>query len=236
MRKAGRLTAQARALAGSLIKPGVTTREIDHAVYRFITGHGATPSFLHYCGYPASVCVSVNDVIIHGIPGDQVLKDGDIVSIDVGAYLNGFHGDCAATFPCGTISEEAKKLIAVTEQSFYEGIKNAVPGNRIVDISRGVQTYVEANGYSVVRDYVGHGVGAEMHEAPEVPNYVGRTPGPRLCAGMTLAVEPMVNVGGYAVKLMPDGWTVKTKDGSLAAHYENSIVITEDGPEILTQC
>lgn len=237
MRRAGRLTAQARALAGSMVRPGVTTREIDKAVHKFITSHGATPSFLNYGGYPASVCISVNDEIIHGIPGKRVLQEGDIVSIDVGACIGGFHGDCAATFPCGQVSEEAKKLIEVTEQSFYEGIKYARPGNRISDISRGVQTYVESNGFSVVRDYVGHGVGAQLHESPEVPNYVsGRGPDPRLYKGMTLAVEPMVNIGSWQIKTMPDGWTVKTKDGTLAAHYENSIAIMDGEPEILTVC
>ena len=234
MRKAGRLTAQARALAGSMVRPGVTTHEIDTAVRRFIESHGAKPSFLGYGGYPGSACISVNDEIIHGIPGPRKLKEGDIVSVDVGAYLGGFHGDCAATYACGAISPQAQKLIDVTQQSFFEGIRMARQGCRVSDIGHAVQAYVEANGFSVVRDYVGHGVGAKLHEAPEVRNYGAPGHGPRLQAGMTIAVEPMVNVGDWRVKVMPDGWTVKTLDGTLAAHYENSILITEGDPEILT--
>ena len=236
MRRAGRITAGARALAGSLVRPGVTTHEIDRAVYKYITSHGAKPSFLNYNGFPASACISVNDEIIHGIPGPRKLVEGDIVSVDVGAYIGGFHGDCAATFPCGEVSAEAQELIAVTQQSFFEGIKNARPGHRLSDISHGVQAYVEENGFSVVREYVGHGVGAQLHEAPEVPNYGEPGHGVRLYKGMTLAVEPMVNAGGCAIKQMSDGWTVKTKDGSLAAHYENTILITDGEPEILTVC
>lgn len=196
MRRAGKITAAARALAGEMVTPGVTTQEIDKAVFRFIKSQGATPSFLHYHGYPASVCVSVNDEIIHGIPGKRVLREGDIVSIDVGAFKDGFHGDCAATFPCGRISSEAQRLIAVTRQSFFEGLKFAREGYRVPDISRAVQTYVEQNGFSVVREYVGHGVGRAMHEDPEVPNYVESRQRPRLLRGMTIAVEPMVNAGG----------------------------------------
>lgn len=235
MRRAGKITAAARALAGEMVKPGVTTHEIDKAVYRFIKSQGAEPSFLNYSGYPASVCVSVNDEIIHGIPGPRVLKEGDIVSVDVGAYIGGFHGDCAGTYPCGKISDEAARLIAVTEQSFWEGMKFARFGYRVSDISHAVQKYVEENGFSVVRDYVGHGVGANLHESPEVPNYGKPGHGPRLAPGMTLAVEPMVNQGDWRVKVMKDGWTVRTADGSLAAHYENSILITKGEPEILTQ-
>ncbi len=234
MRRAGKITAAARALAGEMVTPGVTTQEIDKAVFRFIKSQGATPSFLHYQGYPASVCISVNDEIIHGIPGPRVLREGDIVSIDVGAFKDGFHGDCAATFPCGKISEEAKRLIAVTRQSFFEGLKFAREGYRVPDISRAVQTYVEQNGFSVVREYVGHGVGREMHEAPEVPNYVESRQRPRLLRGMTIAVEPMVNAGGAGICVMSDGWTVKTADGSLSAHYENTILITDGEPELLT--
>ncbi len=235
MRRAGKITAAARALAGKMVTPGVTTHEIDAAVYHFIKSQGAEPSFLHYQGYPASVCISVNDEIIHGIPGKRVLHEGDIVSIDVGAYKDGFHGDCAATFPCGKISPEAKRLIEVTRQSFFEGLKFAREGYRIPDISRAVQNYVEANGFSVVREYVGHGVGRQMHEAPEVPNYVvGHGERPRLLRGMTIAVEPMVNAGGAGVKVMGDGWTVKTADGKWSAHYENTILITDGDPEILT--
>ena len=235
MRRARKITAAARALAGEMVTPGVTTQEIDHAVYQFIRSQGAVPSFLNYQGYPASVCVSVNDEIIHGIPGKRVLQEGDIVSIDVGAYIDGFHGDCAATFACGRISQEAKRLIDVTRQSFFEGLKYAREGYRVPDISRAVQEYVEKNGFSVVREYVGHGVGRKMHEAPEVPNYVmEHSPRPRLLRGMTIAVEPMVNAGGTAIKVMPDGWTVKTADGSLSAHYENTILITDGEPELLT--
>lgn len=234
MRRAGKITAAARALAGEMVKPGVTTREIDKAVFHFIRSQGAEPSFLNYNGYPASVCVSVNDEIIHGIPGPRVLKEGDIVSVDVGAYIGGFHGDCAATYPCGKISEEAQRLIDVTRQSFFEGFAQAREGNRISDISHAVQAYVEANGFSVVREYVGHGVGASLHEAPEIPNYGKPGHGPRLQKNMTIAVEPMVNVGGYEVRTLDNGWTVVTADGSLSAHYENSLLVTDGEPEILT--
>lgn len=235
MRLAGQITAAARELAGKMVRPGVTTLEIDTAVRKFIESRGATPSFLGYGGFPGSACISVNDEVIHGIPGNLVLKEGDIVSVDVGACIGGFHGDCAATFPCGTISPEAARLIAVTEQSFWEGMKFARFGYRIGDISAAIQKYVEDNGFSIVRDYVGHGVGANLHESPEVPNYGKPGHGPRLAPGMTLAVEPMVNQGGWKVKVMKDGWTVRTADGSLAAHYENSFLITKGEPEILTQ-
>lgn len=234
MRRSGKITAAARALAGEMVKPGVTTQEINDAVERFIRQQGAVPSFLHYNGYPASVCISVNDEIIHGIPGKRVLREGDIVSVDVGAYIGGFHGDCAATFPCGRISPEAQRLIDVTRQSFFEGIRLAREGQRLQDISAAVQTYVEQNGFSVVREYVGHGVGAKMHESPEIPNYGRPGHGPRLLRGMTLAVEPMVNAGSAAITQLSDGWTVKTADGKWAAHYENTILITDGAPEILT--
>lgn len=234
MRRAGRITAQARELAGSMVRPGVTTREIDKAVHDFIVSQGAKPSFLHYGGYPASACISVNEVVIHGIPDKRVLREGDIVSVDVGACWGGFHGDCAATFACGKISSEAERLIAVTKRSFFEGIKFARQGNRISDISHAVQSYVEANGFSVVRSYVGHGVGSEMHEAPEVPNFGNPGRGPRLVRGMTLAVEPMVVEGNYEIRVLKDKWTVVTADGKLAAHYENTIAITAGDPEILT--
>lgn len=234
MRKAGRLTAQARALAGSMVRPGVTTHEIDTAVRRFIESHGAKPSFLGYGGFPGSACISVNDVVIHGIPGPLKLKEGDIVSVDVGAYVDGFHGDCAATYPCGQVSPEAMKLIQVTQQSFWEGIKMARTGMRVSDIGHAVQTYVESYGFSVVRDFVGHGVGARLHEAPEVRNFGPAGHGPRLQPGMTLAVEPMVCAGGWQVKVLSDKWTTVTLDGSLAAHYENTILITDGEPEILT--
>ena len=236
MRRAGRITAQARKLAGEMVRPGVTTKEIDKAVEKFIRSQGAVPSFLNYQGYPASVCLSVNDEVIHGIPGKRKLEEGDLVSVDVGAYIGGFHGDCAATFPCGKVSDEAAKLIKVTRQSFFEGIRFARPGYRVSDVSHGVQSYVEQFGFSVVRDYVGHGVGVQLHEAPEVPNYGEPGHGPRLMAGMTIAVEPMVNMGDWQVKVLSDGWTVKSRDGSLSAHYENTILITEGDPEILTAC
>ena len=235
MRRSGKITAAARALAGEMVKPGVTTQEINDAVERFIRKQGAVPSFLHYNGYPASVCISVNDEIIHGIPSPKrVLQEGDIVSVDVGAYIGGFHGDCAATFPCGKISPEAQRLIDVTRQSFFEGIRFAREGQRLQDISAAVQSYVEQNGFSVVREYVGHGVGANMHESPEIPNYGRPGHGPRLLRGMTLAVEPMVNAGNAAITQLSDGWTVKTADGKWVAHYENTILITDGPPEILT--
>jgi len=234
MRRAGRITAAARSLAGKMVAPGVSTLEIDTAVRAYIESQGAVPSFLNYNGYPGSVCISVNDEVIHGIPGARILQEGDIVSIDVGAYLDGFHGDCAATYPCGRVSDVAQRLIDVTRQSFWEGMKVATQGHRVSDISHAIQQYVEAHGFSVVREFVGHGVGAKLHEAPEVPNYGKAGHGARLMPGMTLAVEPMVNEGGFGVKVLPDGWTVKTLDGSLSAHYENSVLITRSEPEILT--
>ena len=234
MRRAGKITAAARALARDMVKPGVTTQQIDKAVYHFIKSLGATPSFLNYNGYPASVCVSVNDEIIHGIPGKRVLKEGDIVSVDVGAYIGGFHGDCAGTYPCGQVSDQALDLIRVTQQSFFEGLKFAREGYRLSDISHAVQEYVESHGYSVVREYVGHGIGRRMHESPEVPNFGNPGHGPRLLRGMTIAVEPMVNAGSAAIRQMSDGWTVKTADGKNAAHYENTILITDGEPELLT--
>ncbi|MPM16473.1 Methionine aminopeptidase 1 [bioreactor metagenome] len=234
MRRAGRITAAARHLAGKLVLPGATTREIDYAVRKFIESQGAVPSFLNYNGYPASACISVNDEVIHGIPGSRKLMEGDIVSVDVGAYFDGFHGDCAATFPCGKVSDDAKRLIAVTEKSFWIGIRNALQNNRISDISHAVQQYVESEGFSVVRSYVGHGIGTQMHEPPEVPNFGPAGHGARLVPGMAIAVEPMVNAGGWEVRNLPDGWTVKTMDGSLSAHYENTILITDSEPELLT--
>ena len=234
MRKACKITAAARALAGEMVRPGVSTKQIDKAVHDFIVGQGAKPSFLGYGGFPASSCISVNSTVIHGIPGSYVLQEGDIVSVDVGAYYEGFHGDCAATFPCGQISAEAQRLIDVTKQSFFEGIRFAAPGHRVSDISHAIQTYVESNGFSVVRSFVGHGVGRQLHEEPEVPNFGKAGHGPRLLRGMTLAIEPMVNAGGHEVRILPDGWTVKTTDGSLSAHYENTVLITDGEPEILT--
>ena len=234
MRRAGRLTAQARALAGSMIRPGVTTHEIDTAVRRFIESHGAKPSFLGYGGFPGSACISVNDEVIHGIPGPRKLKEGDIVSVDVGAFIGGFHGDCAATFICGETDDVSRKLVEVTRQSFYEGLKFCKRGFRISDISHAVQTCVEANGFGVVRKFVGHGVGEQLHEEPEVPNYGHPGRGPRLMPGMVIAIEPMVTVGSYDVHVMPDRWTTKTVDGTRAAHYENTVLITDGEPEILT--
>ena len=234
MRQACKITAAARALAGAMVKPGITTKQIDQAVHDYIVSQGAKPSFLNYNGYPASACISVNNTIIHGIPDGYVLKEGDIVSIDVGAHYLGFHGDCAATFPCGAVSAEAERLINVTKQSFFEGIRFATRGHRVSDISHAIQTYVESNGYSVVRSFVGHGVGAQLHEEPEVPNFGAPGRGPRLIPGMTLAIEPMVNEGVHDVRVLKDGWTTVTADGKLSAHYENTVLITDGEPEILT--
>ena len=235
MRVACRITALARKAAADAVAPGVTTDEIDRIVRKTIEKAGAKPSFLGYGGFPASACVSINDEVIHGIPSKKrVVRSGDIVKIDVGAYIGGFHGDCACTVPCGEVSEEAKRLIEVTRQSFYEGIKFAREGCRVSDISAAVQAYAQANGFSVVRSFVGHGVGRQLHESPEVPNFGRPGHGVRLQRGMTLAVEPMVNAGVYDVRVLSDGWTVKTKDGKLSAHYENTIAITDGEPEILT--
>ena len=235
MRQAGKIAAGARSIARQMIEPGVSTKAINKDVFNFIKKSGAEPTFLGYSGFPASACISVNDQVIHGIPGSRILRNGDIVSVDVGATWKGYVGDCAGTFPCGQCSDEALRLIAVTRESFFEGIQYARQGYRVSDISAGVQNYVEANGYSVVRDFVGHGIGKNMHEEPEVPNYVQHGHGsPRLMPGMTIAVEPMVNAGGWAVKVLPDGWTVLTADGSLSAHYENTILITDGEAEILT--
>ena len=234
MRQACKITAAARALAGEMVRPGVSTKQIDKAVHDFIVSQGAKPSFLHYNGYPASACISVNETVIHGIPDGRVLKEGDIVSVDVGALYKGFHGDCAATFPCGAISAQAQKLIDVTKQSFFEGIRFAKRGHRVSDISHAIQTYVESNGFSVVRSFVGHGVGAQLHEEPEVPNFGAAGRGPRMIPGMTLAIEPMVNAGTHEVRILRDGWTVVTTDGKLSAHYENTVLITDGEPEILT--
>ena len=234
MRQACKITAAARALAGEMVRPGVTTRQIDKAVHDFIVSQGAKPSFLNYSGYPASACISVNATVIHGIPSGYVLKEGDIVSVDVGAYYKGFHGDCAATFPCGAVSAQAQRLIDVTKQSFFEGLAFVRPGHRVSDISHAIQTYVESNGYSVVRAFVGHGVGAQLHEEPEVPNFGAPGHGPRLLPGMTLAIEPMVNMGTHEVRVLKDRWTTVTADGKLSAHYENTVLITDGEPEILT--
>lgn len=234
MRQAGKITAAARSIARDMVAPGVTTQEIDKEVHKFITKSGAVPSFLNYAGFPASACISVNDEIIHGIPGERRIAEGDIVSLDVGAKYKGFHGDCAGSFIAGTGSEEAKRLIEVTRQSFFEGIKFARQGYRVSDISHAIQQYVESFGYSVVREYVGHGVGSQLHEAPEVPNYGQPGHGPRLIKGMTIAIEPMVNAGDVGIRVLDNDWTVVTQDGSLSAHYENTVLITDGEPEILT--
>ena len=217
------------------IRPGISTWEIDHLGEEMIRSFGCTPNFLHYNGYPASICVSVNDEVVHGIPSKKrILREGDIVSLDAGLIYKGYHSDAARTHAVGEISPEAQKLIDVTRQSFFEGIKLAVPGNHLFDISEAIQKYVESNGYSVVRDLVGHGIGTHLHEDPQIPNFKQRRKGIKLRPGMTLAIEPMVNEGSYDVVWLDDDWTVVTEDGSLAAHYENTIVITEDGCEILT--
>ena len=234
MREAGKLTAGARTIARQAIRDGITTAEIDREVYNFITKSGATPSFLHYGGFPGSACISVNEELIHGIPGKRVIHNGDIVSVDVGAKIHGFHGDCAGTYPCGEVSEEAKRLMEVTRQSFFEGLKFAKAGNRVCDIGAAIQEYVERQGYSIVREYTGHGIGSDVHEDPSVPNYGIRGRGPRLVKGMTIAIEPMVNMGSAAIRVLDDDWTVVPMDGQLCAHYENTILITDGEPEILT--
>lgn len=235
MREACVISARALKLAGETVQPGVTTAEIDREVRRYIESTGAKPSFLGYGGFPASACISVNNVVIHGIPDKRVIKAGDIVSVDVGAFYNGYHGDNAATFAAGKVSPEAQALMDATRESLYEGIKAAAAGNRIGDIGAAVQRYVEVRGYSVVRQFVGHGVGANLHEDPSVPNFGTPGRGPRLLPGMTLAIEPMVNAGVSEVKILGDGWTTVTADGSLSAHFEHTIAITPDGPVILTQ-
>lgn len=235
MRRACQVSAGALAAGGAVVKPGATTADVDKAVYEYITSHGAVPNFKGYNGFPASACVSVNDTVIHGIPGKgQVLHEGDIVSIDTGAIIEGFHGDNAYTFPCGSISEEAERLLRVTRLSLLEAIKVVLPGNRIGDIGHAVQSYVEAEGYSVVKEFVGHGVGAELHEAPEIPNYGRPGRGTRLTPGMTLAIEPMINQKGEAIHILKDGWTVKTRDGGLSAHFEHTVAVTDNGPVIMT--
>lgn len=234
MRVAGKITAGARSVGREMTRPGVTTLEINASVHSFITKAGATPSFLGYGGFPGSACISVNNEVIHGIPDKRVISEGDIVSVDVGAHIGGFHGDCCGTFGAGRISDEAKRLIEVTRQSFFEGIRYAKQGCRVSDISNAIQEYVESFGYSLVREYVGHGIGRSLHEAPEVPNFGPPGHGPRLVKGMTLAIEPMVIMGDKAVRVLDNDWTVVTVDGSLSAHYENTVLITDGEPEILT--
>jgi len=234
MRKAGEITALALDEIKKHIKPGVTTIELDKIAEEFILSHNATPTFKGYRGFPASICASINEEVVHGIPGLRSLKNGDIISIDVGVNFQGYNGDAARTFPVGQVSADALKLIEVTRQSFFEGIAYAKQGHRLSDISHAIQTYVERHNFSVVRDYVGHGIGQNMHEAPQIPNFGPPGKGPRLRAGMTLAIEPMVNMGGYEVYTLKNNWTVVTRDGSLSAHYENTIAITDGEPEILT--
>lgn len=234
MRKAGSIAAQALLAGGEAVKPGVTTKHINDVVAKFIRSKNGIPSFLNYGGFPAEACISVNEVVIHGIPSDRVIQDGDIVSIDVGVLLNGYHSDTAATFPVGNVSAEAAKLIAVTKQCFYEGIQYATAGARLGDIGHAISEYAVKNGCSVVYEYVGHGLGTQLHEDPDVPNYGMRGKGRRLEKNMTIAVEPMINLGVPEVRVLSDKWTVVTKDGKLSAHYENSIAITNEEPLILT--
>lgn len=235
MKEACRISAGALQIVGKAVEPGVTTAELDRLAEKYIRSQGGIPNFKNYHGYPATACISVNNEVIHGIPSaKRVLKAGDIVSVDLGAKFNGYHGDNAATFACGDISDQAKRLMQTTKDALYEGIKAATAGSRIGDIGSAVQRIVEAAGFSVVRQYVGHGIGTELHEAPEVPNFGTAGRGIRLLPGMTLAIEPMVNAGGYDVKVLPDGWTVLTKDGSLSAHFEHTVLITPDGPKIMT--
>ena len=236
MRLAGRITAEALMVARDEIRPGMTTKELDTKIRRYIEKCGATPTFLGYNGFPGSACISLNDEVIHGIPSDKVIiREGDIVKVDVGARFRGYNGDSARTFPVGKVSDEALRLISVTEQSFYEAMKVAKSGNRIGDIGHAVESFVISNGFSVVKEYTGHGVGAELHEDPSIPNFGREGRGARLYPGMTLAIEPMVNAGADRVKVRKDGWTVVTADGKLSAHYENSIAITESDPVILTE-
>ncbi len=234
MRKAGNIVGETLLLLEKNIKPGISTKELDTIAEKFIIEQGAVPSFKGLYGFPATLCISVNDQVVHGIPGGYTLRDGDIVSIDCGACIDGYHGDAARTFPVGNVSESAKKLIQVTRDCFFEGIKFAQIGNRLSDISHEIQSYVEANGFSVVKNFVGHGIGRDLHEDPEVPNFGRPGRGPILTKGMVLAIEPMVNEGSFRVRTLKDNWTVVTSDGKLSAHYENTVVILPDGPEILT--
>lgn len=235
MKEACVISAQALKVIGEAVEPGVSTLELDTLAEKFIRSKGARPNFKGLYGFPATACISINNEVIHGIPAkNRILKSGDIVSVDLGAEFEGYNGDNAATFACGDVSDEAKRLMEVTKESLYEGIRHALPGGRVGDISHAVQQYVESRGYSVVRKYVGHGVGTSLHEAPEIPNFGVSGRGVRLVPGMTIAIEPMVNAGSYDVKVMPDGWTVLTSDGSLSAHFEHTVAITADGPKIMT--
>ena len=234
MREAGRIVAMVHDEMKRVIRPGISTLKLDAIAENIIRKAGATPSFKGYNDFPASICTSVNEQLVHGIPGDRVLVDGDVISVDVGAYYKGYHGDSAWTYPVGTISAQAQDLLAVTQESLFQGIREAKPGNRLSDISHAVQVYAESKGYSIVRDYVGHGIGRDMHESPQVPNYGPPNRGIRLREGMALAIEPMVNVGSYDVVTLSDHWTVVTKDGSLCAHFEHTVAIYEDGPVLMT--
>ena len=235
MKEACKISAGALQTVAKAVKPGVSTAELDRLAEEYIRSMGAKPNFKGYQGFPATACISINNEVIHGIPTKKrVLKEGDIVSVDLGAEYMGYHGDNAATFAVGEISDEAKRLMDATREALYEGIKAARAGGRIGDISNAVQSYVEERGFSVVRQFVGHGIGTHLHEEPEVPNFGGAGHGPRLLPGMTLAIEPMVNAGKFGVKVLPDGWTTVTLDGSLSAHFEHTVLITTDGPQILT--
>jgi methionyl aminopeptidase len=234
MRRAGSLVAKTLALLKDAVRPGITTAELDSLAEDLIRNHGGVPAFKGYYGFPGSICSSVNEQVVHGIPGIRKLKDGDIISIDIGTIVDGFYGDAAVTLPVGDISEEAQKLLSVTEGSLMAGIQQVRVGNRLSDISNAVQIYVEGEGFSVVRDYVGHGIGRNMHEDPQIPNYGPPGRGPRLEPGMVLAIEPMVNVGSYRVETLEDNWTVVTADRSLSAHFEHTVAVTENGPVILT--
>lgn len=235
MRDAGRIVARAHEELAKAAKPGIRTKELDQIAEDYIISQGAKPSFKGYRGFPATICTSVNHVVVHGIPSLEIVENGDIISIDIGASLNGYQGDAARTLPIGEISETAERLLQVTEESLYKGIEQAVIGNRLSDISSAVQTHVEDNGFSVVRDYCGHGIGRAMHEEPQIPNYGSPGHGPRLKAGYCLAIEPMVNVGTHSVSVLKDRWTVITNDKQLSAHFEHTVAVTEDGPVILTE-
>ncbi len=235
MRVAGKIVAGALQLAGESIKVGMTTLELDRLINKYITSQGAVPSFLGYHGFPGSACISINDEVIHGIPGARKIQDGDIVSIDVGSYIDGYHGDSARTFAVGNVSKEALSLMKSTEESLYKAIEIARPGMRVGDLSAAIQEHNEKNGYSIVKEFVGHGIGRDLHESPEIPNFGKAGRGVRLVAGMVIAIEPMINAGGASIKVLDDEWTVKTIDGSLSAHFEHTIAITPDGAVILTR-
>lgn len=236
MREAGKIVAYVHELLREAIKPGISTFELDEIAYRAIVKHNASPSFKGYGGFPASICASKNDVVVHGIPRkDDILMEGDIISIDIGAEYKGYHGDAAKTHPVGKITEDDIRLIRETRESFYKGIEQALVGKRLSDISHAIQSHVEAFGFSVVREFVGHGIGRSMHEDPQIPNYGPPDRGPRLESGMVLAIEPMINQGTYKVQVLEDGWTVKTIDGKKSSHYEHTIAITDNGPDILTK-